>query len=47
MNLAEIYSSLGNVENGNVIITGIKAELAKVNNDARGNRQPYKREDYY
>lgn len=39
MTLAEIYSALENVENGNALITGIKAELAKANNDARGNRE--------
>ena len=47
MTLAEIYSALENVENGNALITGIKAELAKANNDGRGNRQTYKNEDYY
>ena len=39
MTLAEIYSALEKVENGNTLIDGIKAELAKANNDAKGNRE--------
>lgn len=34
-------------ECGNKLITGIKVEHVKANNDALGNRQPYKSEDYY
>ena len=39
MTLAEIYSALEKVENGSTLIDSIKAELAKANNDAKGNRE--------
>ena len=47
MKWVEIYSALEKVEKGNKLITDIKAERAKANNDGRGNRQTYKNEDYY